>query len=162
MLTSVRLFDAARNKLCQYPARFQCYCAYIAAFSHALQPSPGVARRILLFYIQASPPLLRSCKATAIRMQTLPTDHTAIGTRQKHKRGSDLAWLSRSPHGRGKLLLCVFVHRGWNEWCPYGTWADGVHADTFADLLVCQTAGKRDDSCESMLGRAYNAGLEHD
>ena len=54
--------------------------------------------------------------------------------------------MGRPSHGRGtELILCVFLHGGGNEWCPDGTGADSVYADTVGDLLVVETACERDD-----------------
>ena len=79
-------------------------------------------------------------------MQTLPTNHTTILTRQKHKTSRHLARLSRPSHRRrAKLIHSITLHRTRDQGCPYGARAYGVDADAVGDLLVVQTAGEGDD-----------------
>lgn len=79
-------------------------------------------------------------------MQALPTNHTTILTRQKHKTSRHLARLSRPPHWRrAKLIHRITLHRTRDQRCPYRARAHGVNADTEGDLLVVETAGEGDD-----------------
>ncbi len=80
-----------------------------------------------------------------IRMQSLPTEHTRVRTREEHETRSNLTRLSRSAQRCREPFLRILVHRGRNERCPDRSWADGVDSDAFVDLLICQPARKCDD-----------------
>lgn len=83
---------------------------------------------------------------TSIRMQALPSNHTAILTSQENKTSRNLRRLCRPPHRRGaQLVLRLLRHGGWDERGPDGAGADGVDADAVGDLLVVQAAGEGDD-----------------
>lgn len=79
-------------------------------------------------------------------MEALPSDHATILASKEDEARRDLRRLGWPAHGRAtELILCVFLHGGRDEWCPDGTGADGVHADTVGDLLVVETACEGDD-----------------
>ena len=79
-------------------------------------------------------------------MQALPTNHTAILTRQKHKTRRYLARLAWPPHWRpAKLILRIRLHRAGDQGRPDWARANGIDADAVADLLVVQAAGEGDD-----------------
>ena len=79
-------------------------------------------------------------------MQALPTNHTTILTRQKHKTSRHLTRLARSSHRRSaKLIHGIRFHGAGDQRGPYGARAYGVDADAVGDLLVVETAGEGDD-----------------
>lgn len=83
---------------------------------------------------------------TSIRMQTLPSNHTAVLTSQENKARRNLRRLCRPPHRRStQLVLSLFRHGGGDERGPDRAGADGVDADAVGDLLVVQAAGEGDD-----------------
>lgn len=73
---------------------------------------------------------------TAVGMQALPGNHTAVLTRQENKAGCNLRRLRRTTHRRGELLLRRMVHGGGDQGSPDGAGADGIDADPSGDLLV--------------------------
>ena len=82
----------------------------------------------------------------SIRMQALPSNHTAILTRQENKARRNLRRLCRPSHRRSaQLVLRLFRHGGWDERRPDGAGTDGIDADAVGDLLVVQAAGEGDD-----------------
>ena len=77
---------------------------------------------------------------TAIRMQTLPGNHTAVLTGQENKACCNLRRLPRTAHRcRAQLILRLFGHGRRDQWSPDGSGADSVDTDTFGDLLVMQS-----------------------
>lgn len=90
---------------------------------------------------------------TAVRMQALPRNHTAILTRQENKASRNLGRLRRPTHRRSaELILRLLRHRRGDEGRPDGAGADGVDADAVGDLLVVQAAGEGHDG-------AFGAGV---
>ena len=83
---------------------------------------------------------------TAVGMQALPRNHTAVLTRQEHEASGNLRRLRRTAHGRrAELILRLFRHRRRDQRGPDGAGADGVDADAVGDLLVVQPAGEGHD-----------------
>ena len=53
------------------------------------------------------------------------------------------------------------VHCGWYQGCPYRAWTDGVDTNTFAELLVGETASEGDDSalCGGVVEEVWTADI---
>lgn len=81
----------------------------------------------------------------SISMNSLPTNHTAIRTRQENNHTRHLGWLSRSTHRARKVVLLLLAHRSRNQRRPNGTWRDSIDADLLGNELVRETAGEGDN-----------------
>ena len=70
-------------------------------------------------------------------MQTLPTNSTAILTRQEDKIGCNLRWLNRPPNRRlAEGVLRLRVHGAGDQGRPDRARAHLIAADPFTDELV--------------------------
>jgi hypothetical protein len=79
---------------------------------------------------------LRTNDHPAVRVQALPGNKTAFPSSQKHKARCDLARLSRSSYRACKLLLCLLIHRRWDQGRPDWARTYAIYPDSSSNLLV--------------------------
>lgn len=82
---------------------------------------------------------------TAVGVDGLSGDGSAVRVRQKHKTGGDLRRLRRTAYRTGEFGLGLLVHSCRDERGPNGSRSDSVHTDTTTDVLVVKTTSERDD-----------------
>jgi hypothetical protein len=82
---------------------------------------------------------------SAIGMNRLASDGSAVHTRQEHKASCHLTGLERPANGCCELLLRVLSHGRNDQRRPHRAWCDSIDPDSLTGVLVGKTTSEGDD-----------------